>query len=70
MTEQYGYHAVNSLLILGCLLGCLLYLVCILVKMTINRIYIKRNTLRTLKNTYKKKVKNLMFKLHKLDKQC
>ena len=65
MTEQYSYHAVNSLLILG----CLLYLVYILVKMAINCIYIKRNTHRTLKNTYKKKVKNLLFKLHKLDKQ-
>lgn len=65
MTEQYGYHAVNSLLILV----CLLYLVYILVKMAINCIYIKRNTYRTLKKTYKKKVKNLLFKLHKLDKQ-
>ena len=60
MTEQYSYHAVNSLLILG----CLLYLFYILVKMTIDCIYIKN-----FKKYRKEKVKNLLFKLHKLDKQ-
>ena len=60
MTEEYSYHAVNSLLILG----CLLYLVYILVKMAINCIYIKN-----FEKDRKEKVKKLLFKLHKLDKQ-
>ena len=60
MTEQYSYHAVNSLLILG----CLLYLFYILVKMTIDCIYIKK-----FEKVRKEKVKKLLFKLHKLDKQ-
>ena len=60
MTEQYSYHAVNSILILG----CLLYLFYILVKMTLDCIYIKG-----FERNRKKRVKNLMFKLHKLEKQ-
>ena len=60
MTEQYSYHAVNSILILG----CLLYLFYILVKMIIDCIYIKM-----FKKNRKERVKNLMFKLHKLEKQ-
>jgi len=60
MTEQYSYHAVNSILILG----CLLYLFYLLVKMIIDCIYIKM-----FKKNRKERVKNLMFKLHKLEKQ-
>jgi hypothetical protein len=60
MTEQYSYHAVNSFLILG----CLIYLFYILVKMTIDCMYIKM-----FKKNRKERVKNLMFKLHKLEKQ-
>ena len=60
MTEQYSYHAINSFLILG----CLIYLFYILVKMTIGCIYNK-----VFEKNRKEKVKNLMFKLHKLEKQ-
>ena len=60
MTEQYSYHAFNSFLILG----CLLYLFYILVKMTIECVYNK-----VFKMSRKEKVKNLLFKLHKLEKQ-
>jgi len=60
MTEQYSYHAVNSFLILG----CLIYLFYILVKMIIDCMYIKM-----FKKNRKERVKNLMFKLHKLEKQ-
>ena len=60
MTEQYSYHAINSFLILG----CLIYLFYILVKMIIDCMYIKM-----FKKNRKERVKNLMFKLHKLEKQ-
>lgn len=67
MTEQYSYHAVNSILILG----CLIYLFYILVKMTIECIYNKFEKVfeEEFEKSRKEKVKNIMFKLHKLEKQ-